>query len=53
MGGFIGSGNFGQVYKAMEVDTGKIIAVKKLPYLNALSSEQITGIDVIISFSSA
>ena len=45
MGGFIGSGSFGQVYRAMEIDTGRIIAVKKIPYVNELTNEM-KGIDV-------
>jgi serine/threonine protein kinase len=48
MGGFIGSGSFGQVYKAMEVNTGRIIAVKKIPYVNELGPDMMTGIDVNI-----
>jgi len=38
MGGEIGSGSFGQVYKAMDIDTGKIIAVKKIPVVDTLGS---------------
>ena len=51
MGGFIGSGSCGQVYKAMEVDTGRIIAVKKIPYVNAMATDMMSGIDVNYKFN--
>jgi len=49
MGDFIGSGNFGQVYRAMEVDSGKIIAVKVIPSTNSLNKDLVTSFEVRIS----
>ena len=41
MGDFIGSGSHGEVYKAMEIHTGRIIAVKKMMCIGSLLNEDI------------
>lgn len=46
MGDFIGAGNFGQVYRAMEVESGKIIAVKVIPGTNAANKELLASLEV-------
>ena len=46
MGDFIGSGNFGKVYRAMEVESGKIIAVKVFPSTNSLNKDLVTSFEV-------
>ncbi len=46
MGDFIGSGNFGQVYRGMEVESGKIIAVKIIPSSNSANKEIVASFEV-------
>ena len=50
MGDFIGSGNFGQVYRGMEVESGKIIAVKIIPSTNSANKDIVTSFEVISNF---
>lgn len=47
IGTFIGAGSYGQVFRAMEVDTGRIIAVKKLPVTGPVSDEVWNSIEVM------
>ena len=51
MGDFIGAGNFGQVFRAMEVESGKIIAIKKIPFTHGVNTENINTLEVIFSNS--
>lgn len=46
MGDFIGAGNFGQVYRAMEVESGKIIAVKTIASTNLVNKELLISLEV-------
>lgn len=46
MGDFIGSGNFGQVYRGMEVESGKIIAVKIIPSSNSANKDIVTSFEM-------
>ena len=46
MGDFIGSGSFGQVYRAMNVDTGMVFAVRKIPIGIRSDQHFITSLDV-------
>jgi hypothetical protein len=46
MGDFIGSGNFGQVYRGMEVESGKIIAVKIIPSSNSANKEIVASFEM-------
>ena len=47
MGDFIGAGNFGQVYRAMEIESGKIIAVKTIVYTNSANKDLILSLEVL------
>lgn len=46
MGEFIGAGNFGQVYQGMEVESARIIAVKKIPIGNTVNRELVESLGV-------
>ncbi|KAG2375139.1 hypothetical protein C9374_010143 [Naegleria lovaniensis] len=48
--GFIGEGTFGRVYKAKDLTTSQIVAIKKIK-LGVLSSDSIRGVDEGVSFS--
>ena len=51
MGDFIGAGNFGQVFRAMEVESGRIIAIKNIPFTHRVSTENINTLEVTFSNS--
>jgi hypothetical protein len=44
-GDFVGSGNFGQVHRAMELESGKIIAIKKIPFTNRATKESLSDLE--------
>ena len=46
MGDFIGAGNFGQVHRAMEVESGKIITVKTIPINNSVNRDLLNVLEV-------
>lgn len=46
MGDYIGAGNFGQVHRAMEVESGKIIAVKTIPMKNSVNRDLLHTLEV-------
>ena len=50
MGDFIGAGNFGQVFRAMQVESGKIIAIKKIPFTNGVNKENLNALEVTSTF---
>jgi hypothetical protein len=46
LGEYIDAGNFGSVYRAMEVDSGRIIAVKKIPIHGLNDKELLKSLEV-------